>query len=103
MHVGGRRCSLLLLLLLLCQVDDVVSTEVEQTVVSLSAAKMDEVSQGTQKNSKLQTCVNIKLQTCVSCTSYKREKNKIRKRYRREGPFYQTTIVEKCTIFVSRQ
>lgn len=26
------------------QVDDVVSTEVEQTVVSLSAAKMDEVS-----------------------------------------------------------
>lgn len=28
------------------QVDDAVSTEVEQTVVSLSAAKMDEVSKG---------------------------------------------------------
>lgn len=37
--VGGHRCSLFLLR----QVDDVVSTEVEQTVVSLSAAKMDEV------------------------------------------------------------
>ncbi len=36
---------MLLLLLLLSQVDDVVSTEVEQTVVSLSAAKMDEVSE----------------------------------------------------------
>ena len=32
------------------QVDDVVSTEVEQTVVSLSAAKMDEVSGQIQFN-----------------------------------------------------
>lgn len=65
----------------LVQVDDAVSTEVEQTVVSLSAAKMDEVR--TTKNmadnnvrriltlSQLQGKVKTILRTWYCCSSYR--------------------------------